>query len=171
MAADTQRETFVEPAAEAPVLLRGNAGVPRFVAAQIDHVVGLVLFFVAGMSLPQYLGQLAAGCIAFGSYVGYYFLAEWLLGTTIGKSAFHLTVRQLTGERCTAGQIAIRTLLRLVEVNILLLGAVPAGIAVLTTKHHQRLGDLLAGTVVVHEPPQAAPTRKIVIRSNHRSRH
>jgi hypothetical protein len=43
----------------------------------------------------------------------------------------------------------LRTLLRVIEVNPILLGALPAGIMLLVTKRRQRLGDLLAGTVVI----------------------
>ena len=147
------------------VLLVGNAGVPRFLAAQLDHAVAIILFFTAGMSLPRYVGELIGGCSAFGVYIGYYFLTEWLLGATLGKLLSNLHVRQISGARCTAGQIAIRTLLRLVEVNILFLGALPAGIAVLSTKRHQRIGDLLAGTVVVPLGARASG-RGVTVRSN-----
>ena len=43
----------------------------------------------------------------------------------------------------------MRTLLRLFEVNPLLLGGIPAAIAVLCSKNRQRLGDMLAGTYVI----------------------
>jgi uncharacterized RDD family membrane protein YckC len=43
----------------------------------------------------------------------------------------------------------VRTLARLVEVNPLLLGALPAGIAILSSSRRQRIGDWLANTVVV----------------------
>jgi uncharacterized RDD family membrane protein YckC len=37
----------------------------------------------------------------------------------------------------------------LVEANPLLLGGLPAGIAILASERNQRLGDLAAGTLVV----------------------
>jgi uncharacterized RDD family membrane protein YckC len=40
-------------------------------------------------------------------------------------------------------------LLRILEVNPLLIGALPASIAILSSKRRQRIGDMLAGTVVV----------------------
>jgi uncharacterized RDD family membrane protein YckC len=129
--------------------LSGRAGSGRFLAAQIDHAFGVVLFLAVGMNLGELLGDIGAGCAALSTYMCYYFLPEWLFGATIGKSIFALRVRQVTGERCTATQIAIRTLMRLVEVNPFLLGALPAGIAILATSRRQRLGDLLAKTVVV----------------------
>ena len=39
--------------------------------------------------------------------------------------------------------------MRLLEVNPLLFGGLPAGIAILTSERKQRIGDMLAGTVVV----------------------
>jgi uncharacterized RDD family membrane protein YckC len=129
----------------------GQSSGGRFIAAQIDHAFGVVIFLAVGMNLGEVIGDIATGTVAFGSYLGYYFLPEWLFGTTVGKSLFSLRVRQLSGARCTARQAAIRTVMRLIEVNPLLLGALPAGISILATEHKQRLGDLLAGTVVVHQ--------------------
>src|SRR5688572_29889117 len=109
----------------------------RFLAANIDNSVAAVLFFMAAMGLAndeqpvQVLPLLAA----FSAYLGYFFLSEWLLGTSPAKFAFRLHVRQLSGGRCTAGQIAIRTALRVFEINPVLLGGVPAGIAILFTQH------------------------------------
>jgi uncharacterized RDD family membrane protein YckC len=41
--------------------------------------------------------------------------------------------------------------LRIIEVNPLLLGGIPAGIVVISTSRKQRIGDLLAGTIVVSD--------------------
>jgi uncharacterized RDD family membrane protein YckC len=130
--------------------MSGQASGGRFLAAQIDHAFGVVLFLAVGMNLGEVVGDVAAGIAAFGTYMGYYFFPEWLLGTTIGKSLFSLRVRHVSGVRCTAKQAGIRTLMRLIEVNPFLFGALPAGISILATERNQRLGDLLAGTVVVH---------------------
>jgi uncharacterized RDD family membrane protein YckC len=132
-----------------PIALTGRAGSGRFFAAQIDHAIAVVLFFAVGMSLAESAGNIIAGAAALATYLCSCFLPEWLLGTTAGKAVFSLRVRQVSGEPCTAWQIAIRTLSRLVEVNPLLLGALPAGIAILSTSRRQRIGDLLANTVVV----------------------
>jgi len=48
---------------------------------------------------------------------------------------------------------------RLVEVNPLLLGGLPAGIAVAMSRRRQRLGDMLAGTYVVRRKDLAAIRR------------
>jgi uncharacterized RDD family membrane protein YckC len=139
-----------ESEAEAPaVLRRGSAGVPRFLAAQIDHAFAVVLFLVtATLTADDRPIQILPGLAALGMYLGYYFLSEWLLGATPGKLFFKLRVQQLSGECCTASQIAIRTMWRLLEVNPFLLGALPAGIAIYRTEWRQRIGDYYAGTVV-----------------------
>ena len=129
--------------------LIGRVNTSRFLAANMDHAFAVVLFLVVGMNSANLLGNIGAGLTAISSYVGYYLFSEGLLGGTPGKLFFGLVVRQISGDRCTWAQIAIRTLLRFVEVNPLLFGALPAGIAVWSTKRRQRIGDWLAGTVVV----------------------
>jgi len=133
-------------------------------AAQIDNMFSIVLFLAVGMNLGELIGNIPTGLTALTAYLGYYAVPEWLFGTTLGKSLFSLRVRQLSGEPCTARQALIRTLLRLVEVNPVLFGAVPAGIAILSTSRRQRIGDLLAGTVVVRRAdlPGAATQRQVV---------
>ena len=131
------------------VVLSGRVNTPRFLAANMDHAFAVVLFLAVGMNSAELLGNLGAGAAALSTYVCYYFLSEWLLGGTPGKLFFGLVVRQTSGAPCTARQIGIRTLLRFLEVNPLLFGALPAAIAVWWTKRGQRIGDILAGTVVV----------------------
>jgi uncharacterized RDD family membrane protein YckC len=144
-------EPIVDAHQEAPkqVVLSGRVNTNRFLAANIDHMFAVVLFFAVGMNSAELLGNIGAGAAALSTYVCYYFLSEWLIGSTPGKLLFGLVVRQLNGDRCRAHQIGIRTLLRFLEVNPLLLGAIPAAIAVWCTERGQRIGDILAGTVVV----------------------
>ncbi len=127
----------------------GRAGSGRFLAAQIDHTLGVVLFLAVGMNLASAIGNIPAGLAALSTYLGFYFVPEWLFGATVGKAIFALRVRDLSGNRCTARQVAVRTLWRLLEVNPLLLGALPAGIAILSSSRRQRIGDWCANTIVV----------------------
>jgi hypothetical protein len=53
---------------------------------------------------------------------------------------------------------AIRNILRLIDG--LPTSYVPGMISILATKRNQRLGDLAAGTIVIHEDPVAAPARR-----------
>lgn len=78
-------------------------------------------------------------------------LMEWRLGKTLGKYALFIRVVNAAGDTPSLKQVALRTLLRLVEVNPLLVGGIPAGVAVLMSKHRQRLGDMAAGTYVLRD--------------------
>ena len=138
-----------EPQESETPVLTGRAGSGRFLAAQIDHVLGVVLFLAVGMNLASPIGNIGAGLAALATYMCFYFVPEWMFGATIGKAVFALRVRDLSGKRCTARQIAVRTVWRLLEVNPLLLGAVPAGIAILSSSRGQRIGDWFANTAVV----------------------
>jgi len=132
--------------------LIGTASSYRLFAAILDNAAATLLFFVAGMSLATEAPvQVLPAVAGIGSYLGYYFLTEWLMGATPGKLLMGLCVRQVGGRRCTAGQIAIRTLLRILEVNPLICGVLPAGVAVYCTARRQRLGDWLAGTLVIRK--------------------
>jgi uncharacterized RDD family membrane protein YckC len=129
--------------------LTGTRGSGRLLAAIVDHWVAIVLFFLVAIPMADYAGDIAAGVFSVVAYLGYFFLTEWLLGYTPGKRFLGLRVRQLSGERCTAWQIAVRTATRFLEVNPLLCGAIPAALIVVYTKRRQRLGDLIAGTAVM----------------------
>jgi uncharacterized RDD family membrane protein YckC len=98
--------------------------------------------------VPETLAWLKA-ILFFGVYLSYYLLLEGLWSRTIGKFLQGLVVRKLDGSRCGWTAALIRTLSRLIEVNPLLLGGLPAGVAIITTNRKQRIGDLLAQTVVV----------------------
>ncbi len=76
----------------------------------------------------------------------YYFSTEARWGQTLGKRLFGLRVSRSDGARAGAGPIAIRTLLRAVDILpiLYLLGF----IVMLVTPRRQRLGDLAAKTVI-----------------------
>jgi uncharacterized RDD family membrane protein YckC len=69
-------------------------------------------------------------------------LTEALIGTTIGKLLFSLNVRTARGGWAGFGRVVLRNLIR--PFDLLLIGPLLA----LITPKHQRVGDLLAGTVV-----------------------
>src|SRR3954453_12282616 len=90
--------------------LIGSAHSYRLFAAILDNAAATILFFVAAMSLAteapiQWLPAVAG----ISAYLGYYFVTEWLFGTTPGKRLMGLCVRQVSGERSTVSQIGIRT--------------------------------------------------------------
>jgi uncharacterized RDD family membrane protein YckC len=70
------------------------------------------------------------------------FLTEALVGTTIGKLLFALNVRTVRGGWAGFGRVFVRNIMR--PIDLLLIGPLLAAV----TPKHQRLGDLLSGTVV-----------------------
>jgi uncharacterized RDD family membrane protein YckC len=83
--------------------------------------------------------------------IGYGIVLEFYWrGQTIGKRVFKLKVMDNQGLRLQFHQVVMRNLLRFVD--MLPLFYLAGGIACLTTRHSQRLGDLAANTIVVWTP-------------------
>jgi uncharacterized RDD family membrane protein YckC len=137
----------------------------RFLALAFDLLVQgvavaalvIVGLFVRVIVVPQ-VGIAALGpwafaillTIGFVIYSGYFavFEAVWS-GQTPGKRLVGLRVIDVSGRPLTPYAAILRNVLRLVD-------QLPgfyafAIVSVLVTSRHQRLGDLAAGTVVVHE--------------------
>lgn len=136
--------------------LVGIALSPRYWAAFFDQVLAMFGFFVlasiSGESLPasrKTTTDVVTGVLMFGLYFGYFFVWEALFSATPGKMWYGLSVRHLDGSKCSVTAAFLRTITRLVEVNPIMLGCLPAVISIHYTKRKQRIGDLLAGTVVV----------------------
>jgi len=129
-------------------MIVGNTSKERLIAVFIDHILafGLMMFIVA--LVPESFTVLKA-VLFFLVYLGYFVVLEALWSRTLGKFFQGLVVRKLDGSRCDWKAALIRGGLRLLEVNPLLLGGLPAGIAIISTERKQRIGDILAGTVVV----------------------
>jgi uncharacterized RDD family membrane protein YckC len=126
----------------------GDASKARLIAVFIDHVVAFGLTMVGIAFVPESLPVLKAVSV-FGIYLAYFVVLETLWSRTVGKYFQGLVVRRLDGSRCDLKSALIRSLARLVEVNPLLVGGVPAGIVIIASLRKQRIGDMLAGTLVV----------------------
>ena len=87
-----------------------------------------------------------------GVYVLYCGVFEGMSGRTPGKMITGCRVADYAGREPSAGQIGVRNLTRLVELEPLL-WIWWALILVLLTRNRQRLGDILARTVVVERAP------------------
>lgn len=83
---------------------------------------------------------LALSSLAIAATVAY--LCEALTGATIGKLTFALHTRRVDGGHAGGGRVLLRYLLA--PIDLVLIGPILA----LVTRRHQRLGDLLSGTVV-----------------------
>ena len=128
----------------------GDASKARLIAAFIDHVLALGVMFFAVMLVPESFPALKATCV-FLVYLAYFVVLEALLSRTVGKFFQGLIVRKLDGSRCDWKAALIRGTLRIIEVNPILLGGLPAGLVIIASQRKQRIGDLMAGTVVVSD--------------------
>lgn len=126
----------------------GNAERQRLFGFIIDNLFATIVSFVA-MAVVRPQSSVAGGVIVCVLYLLYFFVSEAAWSRTPGKLFTGLKVQMNDGRACSAKAAAIRMLARIIEANPLLFGGIPAGITILSTKRKQRLGDLLAGTVVV----------------------
>ncbi len=127
----------------------------RFLAALIDGVIlaipnWLIIFLLGGATatgfelegLPAAVFILASSAIGFGYTIG----METARGATLGKMALGMRVAMANGAHVDLRAAAIRNLLRIVDFGCCFLVGV---ILMVQSPHRQRLGDRVAGTVVV----------------------
>ncbi len=137
----------------------------RCTAALIDLTIqglllgsfALVFSFLGDALGSAYLVAGALSVVGFLIVFGYDIAWEvWGAGRTPGKRVVHLRVVRSTGAPIGFRASAVRNLMRLVDILPTLYAL---GFAViLATRNNQRLGDLAAGAVIVHDP--VAPRRR-----------
>jgi uncharacterized RDD family membrane protein YckC len=130
----------------------------RFVAALVDGAIqwgligaaGVVLFMTDGLGVGSNAAAAIFALVVFVVLFGYDVAFEVLAsGRTPGKRWNGLRVVRVGGQPIGFVASAIRNLLRVVD---LLPAAYLVGItSILVTRKNQRLGDIVAGTVVVRE--------------------
>jgi uncharacterized RDD family membrane protein YckC len=127
----------------------------RALAALIDMLLLVGVGFAVGVAFGDLGPGLPALALAWSLY--YYFAFESSGGQTPGKRLMGLRVVRADGSRVGMREVAVRTVLRVVDgIGLYLVGLV---VMLVTGKRRQRLGDLAAGTVVTtaKAPAQAAP--------------
>jgi uncharacterized RDD family membrane protein YckC len=140
----------------------------RFLALGIDTLLqgGVILVMLAALGLLRVivgpLGETVANWLLafvllamFTVYYGYFafFESTWV-GQTPGKRAIGLRAIHTSGRPLTTYEAILRNLVRVADQ---LPGIYAVGIlTVFLTERSQRLGDLAADTVVVHEQPVEA---------------
>ncbi len=123
----------------------------RWAATVIDFIL-MIFLTGAVVYVNDRFGEQVAGPVAAGLFAGilcYYLLLEGFTGYTLGKFALRIRAVDPAGRPPGFVKSLLRTLLRVVDTNPLLLGGIPAGICVLTSREKQRLGDIAAKTFVV----------------------
>ena len=153
-----ERSGIVTP--EAVVLEFETAGMAsRMLAALVDAalqlvaLLGILLASLAANELGALFGGLETALLylfvfllLFGYPAGF---ETWWRGRTPGKAALGLRVVTVEGGPIRFRHAAIRAILGLVDKY--LLSAVPGVLSVLLSSRNQRLGDLVAGTLVLRE--------------------
>jgi uncharacterized RDD family membrane protein YckC len=127
----------------------------RAVAAAVDLAIAIAFILAVtasslnGRSLADWWRGSAAAVLVLGSLVAFPLAFEVLTGgTTPGKSMVGLRVVAADGGLLTGRALVVRNLLRVVDGL-----PFPYGVglgAALVTGRSQRLGDIAAGTVVIH---------------------
>jgi len=143
-----------------PLVIAGP--VVRFLALSVDivcvYVLSGLLTVVAAVIgfVSADLATAAAMILSFLLSLGYPMFFEWSMrGQTPGKRLLRLRVMDVQGLRLTFSQVVVRNLLRFID-------SIPAfylvgGVTALLTSRGQRVGDLAANTLVIHEPRVAEP--------------
>jgi len=152
----------------------------RFLAAAVDHIIQA--FMMGAIALGAYgLGEQvkrlwegfgawalgAAILVAFAIYTGYFVIFETIWnGQTPGKRMFRLRVIREDGRPIRFYEALMRNLLRTALDSMPVVG-VPlysVGIvAIFLSPRSKRVGDYVAGTVVVRESEARAPTLEDVL--------
>lgn len=131
----------------------------QMTAAGLFAVLRLISFDAAGAAMA---------ILNFVLFVGYGIWLEWRWGgQTLGKRLFRLRVLDARGLKLTFSQIAVRNLLR--AVDVLPLAYLVGGLSVMFTRRAQRLGDLAAGTIVVREPRVETPDLEMLTAGRYNS--
>ena len=134
----------------------------RAIAMTIDTLIMTLIVFIAALAIPAgfYDGQLTldeqetyiALVIILSTFINlvYFMLFELLLkGQTPGKKLARIRVVKINGSPATAGSIIMRNLLRVIDqLPIFYLAGI---ITAFVHPQERRLGDLIAGTMVVKE--------------------
>lgn len=144
----------------------------RFLACAIDHTIqtfalgfivlaGLLLSNISAIetlfsSAPKWVGAVVI-LLLFLTFSSYFAFFEWLWsGQTPGKRWLKLRVIREDGRPITFWEAAVRNVLRVFDMFPYPFYSIGL-ISVFSTSRDQRVGDLVAGTVVVREREAEAP--------------
>ncbi len=124
----------------------------RVLAGVVDLAIvtlGAIVILFAGDALSGDRSEVqgALGAVILGWALYYYFALESGGGQTVGKKLMKLRVVKADGSPAGMGEIAVRTILRVVDGA----GAYFVGLMVLLARgeRRQRIGDIAAGTMVI----------------------
>jgi uncharacterized RDD family membrane protein YckC len=134
----------------------------RVLAAIVDLAVvvaGTMVILFAADALSSDTGDVrgALSAVILGWVLYYYFALESGDGQTLGKKLMKLRVVRADGRPAGMSEIAVRTVLRVVDgIGLYIVGLI---VMLATGQRRQRLGDMAAGTIIVDAsaPPAMPP--------------
>ena len=151
---------------EAVVLDLETAGfASRLTAALIDltilvsgaFVIMLIVAVIALRGASESTITTVGAIVVFALLFGYPILFEtFMRGRTPGKAALRLRAVTIDGAPITLREATLRAMGGVVD-RLLPPGGITGVLFVLTTPRHQRVGDLIAGTIVIRDPRQYVP--------------
>lgn len=144
----------------------------RFLACAIDHTIqglALLLIFIVSLilasfntiqslisSAPKWVGAVML-ILLFLTFSSYFAFFEWLWnGQTPGKRWLKLRVIREDGRPITFWEATVRNLVRFADMMPYPFYSIGL-ICVFATARDQRIGDMVAGTVVIREREEEAP--------------
>jgi uncharacterized RDD family membrane protein YckC len=131
----------------------------RFIAWLIDFAIRLCYFLMAYLVLTSFRMPYTENVVIYILFImlpiAFYFpVVEIAMGgQTPGKKAMHVKVVSMIGNRPSISQHLIRWIFRLVESPLMFfmffIPVIIPIVAIIRTPYNQRLGDLIAGTIVI----------------------
>jgi uncharacterized RDD family membrane protein YckC len=183
MLIETEETLIIETPERVPLAFALASIGNRFLAVAIDHFIqylsGIIIVWAAfaltgaGLSDSETASQLFDEMprwtiailiiVLFLLFAGYFIVFEWLWnGQTPGKRLLKLRVIREDGRPITLWEAIARNLLRIFDaVPGFILPVYSIGlISIFMSSRDQRVGDVFAGTVVIREREDEAPTFK-----------
>ena len=167
---DTQQSVELGEGVE--IHLRIAGPFPRALALLLDSLIIGGFMIVVAIILGFMSFNVDSGMVGYGIYLIVAFFVSWgyfmyfeagKRGATVGKRTVGLRVIDRSGNNITKGQAFVRNILRLVDMLPglpttsagVLIGSFGLGFfCCLFTKKFQRVGDLVANTLVVYTEPE-----------------
>ncbi len=178
---ETEETLIIETPERVPLAFALASIGNRFLAVAIDHFIQYFTIFIVAYALlslsgfgdlttaesSQVLQEMPKWTMAlmiivlFLIFAGYFVFFEWIWnGQTPGKKLLKLRVIREDGRPITLWEALARNLLRIFDaVPGFVLPVYSIGlITIFLSKRDQRIGDMFAGTVVIRERSDEAPT-------------
>jgi uncharacterized RDD family membrane protein YckC len=177
---ETEETLIIETPERVPLAFALASIGNRFLAVAVDHFIQYLSIFIVlwavnswsgrgsgSVEFVEFFGELSKWTMAillivlFLIFAGYFIFFEWLWnGQTPGKRLMKLRVIREDGRPITLWEAIARNILRIFDnLPIPLIPIYSVGlVAIFLSNRDQRIGDMFAGTVVVRERTDEAPT-------------